>query len=87
MRNGPMPLNGFDEFDPEVSAGLTCHIEMEISGGKTPREVANATATALRSMATKIENGQLDTGHHTIADVSGQQLGEIYLDFFGETVP
>lgn len=84
MRDSTMPLDGFDQIDPEVLAALTCHIEMEVSGGKTPREVANATAEALRLVAAKIENGQLDTGHHPIMSVTGQQLGELYLDFFGE---
>lgn len=79
-----MPLNGFDAFSPGCLAGLTCHIEMEVTGGRTPREVSIAVAEALRSIAARIESGSMDTGHHSIATKAGKPVGELYLDYFGE---
>ncbi len=48
------PLNGFDKFDPDTEAGLTCPIELEASGGLTsrgasvPRVVEGFSETFLR---------------------------------------
>lgn len=84
MRDDAMPFDGFDEFDPWATACLTCHIEMQILGGLTPREVAATTAETLRSLAARIEAGLLDTGHHPVHTSTGSEAGEIYLDFFGE---
>ncbi|QPB24569.1 hypothetical protein [Rhizobium sp. 007] len=83
MDNGAIHLNGFDEQDPHATAGLTCDIELEAVGGLTPREVAGRIAAALRSLATQIETGLLESGHHPIDDAAGE-IGTVYLDFFGE---
>lgn len=79
-----VPFTGFDKVDPLCVAGLTCHIELEMTGGLTPRDVATLIAEELRKAAALIETGALDTGFHPISSDSGGSLGEIYLDFFGE---
>lgn len=79
-----VPDNGFDEFDPDSLAGLVCHIEMDTKGGQTPREVATSTAKTLRKLATAIESGFFDTGHFPITGEKGENVGELYLDFYGE---
>ena len=84
MRDDATPFSGFDHFEPECLAGLTCHIEMEVTGGRTPREVSAVVAEALRSLADRIESGSIDTGHHPISTSLGTTAGEVYLDYFGE---
>ncbi|MBY5338198.1 hypothetical protein HFO99_30555 [Rhizobium leguminosarum] len=78
-----MSLDGFDEFDEDTEAALKCDIELDIQGHRTPREAAKATAAILRALAASIENGQLDTGHHPVMNLDQEQVGEIYLDFYG----
>ena len=79
-----VPVMGFDAIDPEVTPGLTCHIEMNIVGGQTARDVATRVAVTLRDLAVQIEGGQLDTGFHRIAARDGADVGELYLDFHCE---
>lgn len=79
-----MAIDGFDDFDPDVRAGLVCHIEMDVSGGRTSREVAASTAEQLRLVAAQIESGELDTGHHPLKTEDKNTVGEVYLDFYGE---
>jgi len=75
-----------DEFDPELLAGLTCHIELEATG-ETPRRAVSDIAAALREAATGIESGLLDTGFHDLKSSTGEKLGQVYLDFYAESVP
>lgn len=79
-----VPVMGFDAVDPEVTPGLTCHIEMDILGGQTARDVATRVAVTLRDLSVQIESGQLDTGFHRIAAKNSADVGELYLDFYGE---
>jgi hypothetical protein len=79
-----VPFLGFDDIDPLAVAGLTCHIELEMTGGETPRDVATLVAEELRKAAALIEAGALDTGFHPIPSDTGESMGQIYLDFFGE---
>jgi len=81
---GDAPLPGFDEIDPGVLAGLTCHIEIEMTGGQTARDVAAQTAETLRELAIQIEGGKFDTGFHRVITKKGVDVGELYLDFYGE---
>lgn len=78
------PLDGFDDFDPETEAGLTCHIELETSGWQTPRQASVHIAEVLRNLADQIEAGARDTGHHAVTSGDGKALGELYLDYYGE---
>lgn len=72
-----------DECEPDVQPGLTCHIEIDNEIGNTPREVASATAKALRALAAQIEAGTLNDGHHPINLLSGEKIGKVYIDWYG----
>jgi hypothetical protein len=70
-----------DDYDPELQQGLTCHIEIDNDIGKTAREVATTTAKALRALAAQVEAGTLDDGLHPINILTGEKIGEIYIDW------
>jgi hypothetical protein len=80
-----MDSGWLDEFDPELVACLTCHVELEAKG-TTYRPVVQNIAAALRETAAKIESGLLDTGFHDLESPAGEKLGEVYLDYSGEGV-
>lgn len=84
MEHVPPHDDGFDEVDPLSTAALVCHIEMDTKGGLSPRDVASQTAQTLRKLATAIEAGAFDTGFFPILGVKGENVGELYLDFYGE---
>ena len=69
--------------DPELQAGLTCHVELTIEGGTTFRDLLEKAAWALRTAAVQVEGGQLKDGFHPITTLKGEKLGEIYLDHYG----
>jgi hypothetical protein len=72
-----------DERDPEVQPGLMCHVEITIESGDTYREILAETARSLRTTALLVEEGKLETGHHPITTLSGEKIGEVYLDYYG----
>ena len=73
-----------DERDPEVQPCLKCDVELTIESGNTYREILAEAARALRATAAQIEGGKLDTGSHDIKTLSGEKIGEVYLDYYGE---
>ncbi|MDE3061283.1 MAG: hypothetical protein KGJ06_09755, partial [Pseudomonadota bacterium] len=67
--------------EPGAQPGLTCHIEIDNEIGRTPREIAETTARALRALAAQVEAGTLDDGFHPINILSGDEIGRIYIDW------
>lgn len=68
----------FEEDDPSVEERLKCDVEMDCANGK-------AVAWVLRQLADKIEAGDLDTGFHPLTVPNGDTVGEVYLDYYGQT--
>ncbi|QDY69806.1 hypothetical protein [Qingshengfaniella alkalisoli] len=73
-----------DDFEEGMHACLQVDIEIVAKGDSNKDVVPNVAAT-LRDLATKLENGKFDTGHHKVADGSGREIGTIYLDFYNES--
>lgn len=84
MHDTALPIEGFDDFDPMTTAALICHVELDVKGGRTPREVAATTAAHLRTIAAGIEAGLYDTGHHPFTGKDGVEVGTVYVDFYSE---
>ncbi len=79
----PLRTNeGVEEMsgDGELTQILTCDIEIQITG---PTVAANNTQVAdvLRVLATRIEKGGFDLGHHEVTDGLGKPAGFIYVDY------
>jgi hypothetical protein len=72
-----------DERDPEVRPGLKCDVELTIESGDTYRVILAEAARALRITAVQIEDGKLDTGFHPVMTLSGEKIGEVYVDYYG----
>lgn len=81
MNTDAMNSCWMDECEPGGQPGLTCHIEINTEIGKTPREVAATTARALRALAAQVETGTLEDGFHPISILSGEKIGEVYIDW------
>jgi hypothetical protein len=84
MCKDTMDSSWLDEFDPEMSACLQCDVELDVKG-LTYREVLPIIATALRGVADEIEKGRLDTGFHKLRSDDETDVGEVYLDYYGES--
>jgi|GEM_PF-6493121 len=69
--------------DPEVKNCLQCDIEIQDESGDTYRNILARVAEGLREIATQIETGKLDDGHHVVRWANGEKLGEVYLDYYG----
>ena len=80
MNETAMDSSWMDEYDPHMQPGLTCHIEIENETRRTMRDTLATTADALRKLAKQIEEGVLDDGFHQIQLISGEVVGELYLD-------
>jgi hypothetical protein len=72
-----------DEFDPEIQNTLKCDVEIYVQSGRTYREILAKTALALRNVATQLESGWLEDGFHPIKTRSGEEIGEVYVDYSG----
>jgi len=72
-----------DERDPEIQPALKCDIEITIESGETYREISAEVARALRTTALQIEEGKLETGFHPIKKLNGEEIGQVYLDYYG----
>jgi hypothetical protein len=70
--------NGF----PPMQPGLVCHVEIDVAKGRTMQEVAAVVAGILRNIASKIEAVELEDGFHPVAFGDGDNVGEVYLDFY-----
>ena len=82
MQKDTIDSRWMDDREDDMTAGLTCHIEIDNEGGDTPREVATSTAKALRALAAQIEAGTLEDGHHPISLLDGKEIGEVYIDWY-----
>ncbi|WP_144395602.1 hypothetical protein [Pleionea sediminis] len=65
----------FDEED-SVEDRVKCDIEIDCANGK-------AVAWVLRNLADKLERDELDTGWHDVKVPNGDEVGKLYLDFYG----
>lgn len=83
MSDDAVDSQWMDKRDPELQPGLTCHIELSLDTGDTYREILAKAAWALRTTAVQLEAGTLDTGHHPIKTLSGEEIGKVYLDYYG----
>ena len=62
--------------DDSVEDRVICDIEIDCANGK-------AIAWVLRNLADKLERDELDTGWHDVNVPNGDEVGKIYLDFYG----
>jgi hypothetical protein len=83
MDKGTMDSRWMDELDHEIQPGLTCDIKLTIESGDTYREILSEAARLLRATAAQIEDGKLEDGFHPIRMLSGEEAGELYLDYYG----
>ena len=72
-----------DERDPEMQPGLTCDVEITVESGETYRDCAAEVARALRTTAVLIEEGKLEDGFSPIKALGGEEIGKVYVDWYG----
>jgi hypothetical protein len=72
-----------DERDPDMQPGLKCDVEITVESGETLRDCAAEVARALRTTAVLIEEGKLEDGFSPIKTLSGEEIGEVYVDWYG----
>jgi hypothetical protein len=83
MSKDAVDSSWMDERDPELKLGLTCDVNLTIESGDTYREILAEAARALRTTALQIEEGKLEDGFHPVKTLSGEEIGEVYLDYYG----
>ena len=71
--------------DDNVTPHLKCDIKLNLSG-PSHATVNKWTADVLRKLADRIEEDEFETGHHPVEDSVGKNVGEIYLDHYGESI-
>ncbi|MCD9147795.1 hypothetical protein [Pseudophaeobacter flagellatus] len=66
--------------EPQLMQYIECNVELTCPG---PSEnVARGwTAAALRKIASKLERGEYQDGHHEVTGRIGKKIGEVYFDF------
>ncbi|MCG7938894.1 MAG: hypothetical protein N0C88_08590 [Candidatus Thiodiazotropha lotti] len=70
-----------DDFDdnPDLEERLKCDVKIDCSNSK-------AVAWVLRSLADQIEQENLDTGFHDVKVPNGDKVGEVYLDYYAQSI-
>ena len=69
--------------DPELQVGLTCHVELDIAQDGVYRDLLAKAATALRATAAALEAGKFEGGFHPVKTLSGEEIGQVYIDYYG----
>jgi hypothetical protein len=72
-----------DERDSEIQLGLKCDVELTIERGDTYRQILAEAARALRTTAAQLEGGKLEEGFHPLKALTGEEIGEVYVDYYG----
>ena len=72
------------DHNPEImTPRLKCDVVLELSGPNV-QSLEKWAAGALRTLADRLERGELDDGFTNALDRSGKKVGTIYLDYSDE---
>lgn len=66
----------------ELVTVLKCDVELNLTG-PIPALVNKRAAAVLRSLADRLEKDGFEDGFHPVKDESGEEVGEIYVDYSG----
>jgi hypothetical protein len=70
--------------DDDVTPRLKCDIELDFTG-PNDATLNKWAADTLRKLADRIEKDEFETGFHPVMDNVGKPVGEIYVDYYGES--